>query len=111
MLPAGLVATLLQDLLDPEARGLDPSALRGAVDDMQGRVRGMPRYLGAGMTALTLVFGAAGYRRWPRAQRLAWIHGWRTSPASPPRDFIEFYEKMGTFVYWSRIEHAQASHG
>lgn len=111
MLPSGLVATLLQDLLDPDARGLDPAALSGAVDDMKARVRGMPRYLGAGMTALTLVFGASGYRRWPRAQRLAWIHGWRTSPASPTRDFIEFYEKMGTFVYWSRIEHAQASHG
>ena len=102
------VAALLRDLLDPQGRGLDDAFLAGATQDMKARVAGMPRYMGAGITALALVFASTGYERWSAARRLAFLHRWRTSPLSPMRDFVEFYEKMGTFVYWSRVEHATA---
>ncbi len=109
VLPDSFLTILLRDLLDPEGRGLDAVLLAGATQDMQARVAGMPRYLGAGIKALSLVFAATGYPRWPLARRLGFIRAWRSSPLSPMRDFVEFYEKMGTFVYWSRVEHAAAS--
>jgi hypothetical protein len=101
-----LITTLLDDLLDPEGRGLDPRHLAGATQDMKGRVEGMPRYMGIGMTALTLLFASTGYTRLPKARRVARIGRWRTSPVSLQRDFVEFWEKMGTFTYWSRVEKA-----
>ncbi len=100
------VSTLLSDLLDPEERGLDPVFLAGAAQDMKGRVRSMPRYMGAGMTALTVVFVGSGYTRLSKARRVARIERWRRSPVSLQRDFVEFWEKMGTFTYWSRVEKA-----
>ncbi len=101
-----LVNTLLDDLLDPDGRGLDPRILAGATRDMQGRTRIMPRYLGTGIRALTLVFGA-GYVRLPKQRRVARIERWRTSPLSPMRDWVDFFEKMGTFAYYTNVEHAQ----
>lgn len=101
-----IVSTLLEDLLDPEGRGLDPGFLAGATSDMLARVRIMPRYMGTGIVALTLLFGLGGYTRMPKAKRVRRIERWRRSPVSPLRDFVEFYEKMGTFVYYSRMEHA-----
>ena len=104
-----VVQTLLEDLLDPRGRGLDAACLAGAAQDMKGRVRGMPRYMGAGMTALTVIFVATGYVRLSKPRRVARIEKWRTSPVSLQRDFVEFWEKMGTFTYWSRVE--KAAHG
>lgn len=98
------VSLLLTDLLDPEGRGLDAACLAGATQDMKGRVQGMPRYMGIGMTALTGIFLGSGYPMLPKASRLRRIQRWRTSPISIQRDFVEFWEKMGTFTYWSRIE-------
>lgn len=110
MLPDGLLTTLLRDLLDPGGHGLDSTFLAGAAQDMKARVAGMPRYMGAGITALTLALASTGYQRWPQDRRLGLLSRLRTAPVSPLRDFIEFYEKMGTFVYYSRVEHA-GSHG
>lgn len=104
------ISLFLSDLLDPEGRGLDAACLAGAVQDMKGRVRGMPRYMGLGMTALSGVFLGAGYTRAARPRRLARIEAMRRAPVSLLRDFVEFWEKMGTFTYWSRVEHAQQAH-
>lgn len=99
------IRTLLEDVLDPLDRGLDAGCLHGAVQDMEGRIRGMPRYMGVGIAAVTALVGASGYPRWPRARRLKWLARLRTGPVGPLRDFVEFYEKMGTFTYFSRVEH------
>ncbi|MES2644417.1 MAG: hypothetical protein V4850_33330 [Myxococcota bacterium] len=100
------VSTLIDDLLDPHGEGLDPTFLAGATQDMKGRVRGMPTYMGAGMAALTVLFVASGYTRLPKARRVARIESWRRSPISLQRDFVEFWEKMSTFTYFSRVEKA-----
>ncbi len=100
----GAVRLLLLDLLDPASHGLDAGCLADATQDMKGRVRHMPRYLGAGMQILTAMFLGSGYTFLPKASRVARIQRWRTSPLSIQRDFIEFWEKMGTFTYWSRVE-------
>ncbi len=101
-----VLSLLLEDLLDPTSRGLDAACLAGATQDMKGRVRIMPRYMGGGMTALTVLFVANGYTRRPKEERVAQIERWRTSRVSLQRDFVEFWEKMGTFTYWSRVEKA-----
>ena len=101
-----VIRTLLEDLLDPTGRGLDAACLNGAIEDMRGRVRGMPRYMGAGMTALTLTFALTGYTHLPKERRVARLDAWRKGPVSLMRDFVEFWEKMGTFTYWSRVEKA-----
>ncbi|MDP2307421.1 MAG: hypothetical protein Q8P18_15450 [Pseudomonadota bacterium] len=102
------VSILIDDMLDPLGKGLDPVFLAGATQDMKGRVRGMPKYMGAGMTALTVLFVASGYTLLPKARRVARIERWRRSPVSLQRDFVEFWEKMSTFTYFSRVE--QAAH-
>jgi hypothetical protein len=104
-----VVSTLLQDLLDPDGRGLDPACLQGAVSDMKARLRGMPRYMGLGMMGLTTIFAGVGYPGQPRDARLARVEQWRHGKVSLQRDFVEFWEKMGTFTYYSRVE--KAAHG
>ncbi len=104
-LSAGLVTTILEDVLDPEGAGtLDPVCLAGATRDMFGRIRGMPRYMGGGIVVLTRLYGVR-YAHQPRDRRLARLDAWRGSPVSFCRDFVEFWEKMGTFVYYSNLEH------
>lgn len=107
MLPDALVSQLVSDLVDPEGRGLDPAHVAGAAADMQARLRYMPRYMGMGMTGLTLLFARVGYTTLPREQRVARIERWRKGKVSLQRDFVEFWEKMGTFTYWSRVEKAE----
>lgn len=107
MLPDALVSTLIQDLVDPEGRGLDPAHVAAAVGDMKARLRYMPRYMGMGMLGLTLAFSRVGYAGLPREARLARIERWRKGPVSLQRDFVEFWEKMSTFTYWSRVEKAE----
>lgn len=106
MNPDAVVSTLLADLLDPDGRGLDATHLAGAVDDMKARVRGMPRYMGTGMVALTTLFASTGFVARDRTARVKRIERWRRSPISFQRDFVEFWEKMGTFTYYSRVEKA-----
>ena len=99
------IRALLEDVLDPLERGLDAGCLHGAVQDMEGRIRGMPRYMGVGIAAVTVLVGLSGYPRWSRARRLSALDRLRSGPVGPLRDFVEFYEKMGTFTYFSRVEH------
>jgi hypothetical protein len=110
--PDTVVSTLIQDLVDPDGRGLDPAHLAGAVLDMKSRLAGMPRYMGAGMVGLTVLFARVGYASAPREARLARLERWRRGPVSLQRDFVEFWEKMGTFTYYSRVEKATlGAHG
>jgi len=107
VLPDALVSPLIEDLVDPEGRGLHPDHLAGATTDMRARLTHMPRYMGAGMVGLTLLFARMDYAGAPRERRLVRIARWRGSRVSLQRDFVEFWEKMGTFTYWSRVEKAE----
>lgn len=101
------VAALLEDVLDPEGRGLDPGCLHGATDDMLRRIAIMPRWLGVGMAALTLAYDASGgpHHRQPRDRRARRTDRWRRAPG-PLKNLVDFYDKMGTFTYYTRVEAA-----
>jgi hypothetical protein len=105
------VRSFLEDVLDPESRGgLDPVAFAGATEDMLDRIAIMPRWLGVGMAALTLTLDTAGgpHHTLPKERRARRVAAWKRSPIGPLRTFVDFYEKMGTFTYYSRLEHAGA---
>jgi hypothetical protein len=75
------------------------------------KVSAMPRYMSLGMHLLTVVFDWWGlltagrrFRALPRAQRERQVRVWQGSPLGLMRDTVEFYEKMGTFVFWSGRE-------
>jgi len=96
-----IVRVLLEDLLDPESHGLDAGCLAGATQDMVQRMVLMPRYMGVGIAAMTLALGPL--TRLPKARRVARWDSFRGRPLVG--DFVEFYEKMGTFTYYTRVEH------
>lgn len=68
----------------------------------------MPKFLGYPMMGATLAFDlygiAVGGRPFhllgPEARQRQ-IHQWRTAPIAFCQDFLDFYEKMGTFVYYT----------
>ena len=39
------------------------------------------------------------------------LDSWKRSPIGLLRSFTQFYEKMGTFVYYSHVEEADSPHG
>ncbi len=75
------------------------------------KVSAMPRYMGLGMQLLTVVFdwwglltGGRRFRALSRPHRERQVAAWQGSPLGLMRDTVEFYEKMGTFVFWSGRE-------
>lgn len=108
------VAALLEDLLDPDGTGgLDAAAFAAAVQDLLGKLAGMPRYLGVGMVGVTLCFDAVGgpHHRRPVRSRSSRLHRWRRSPIGGMRSFVDFYEKMGTFAYYAHFERLHPGFG
>lgn len=108
------VLGLTEAILDRES---DPSApsrpLSATMEAMVGKVDQMPPHLKLGMAGLTLAF--AGYARTrtgrslsklPVERRLALLEEWRGAPLGPCRQFVQFYEKMSTFLYYSLVEEA-----
>ena len=74
----------------------------------------MPPHLGAGMIGLTLGFaghavGACGkpFSQLPLERQREILDGWKYSPVSLTRDFVQFYEKMGVFIWYSLVEEAE----
>ena len=110
------VAAIVAAVVTAEIGGpdqLDPAALAGAQRIMGERLRAMPPHMSAGMLALTTLFeqggwatGGAPFSALPAARQAAVLGAWRRSPIPFCRDFVDFYEKMGVFVYWSIIEEA-----
>jgi hypothetical protein len=92
---------------------VDAAALAAARALMVKRLLAMPPHMGGGMLALTLLFEQSGlahggrpFSRLPVGAQAAMLQGWREAPVPFCRDFVDFYEKMGVFVYWSIIEEA-----
>lgn len=104
-----LETVMLAELGGPEAVRRDVLAQTTAT--MAGKLRQMPRFMGLGIAALTLAFDADGvrfgggrFRDNPAEARLAQARAWRDSALPFLPDFMDFYGKMGVFVYWSHHE-------
>lgn len=100
------VTALLRTLLAPTDTTRHEARL---TEEMLARLRGMPRYMGVGVAGLTVAFDSAALatrgRRFHQldveAQR-AHLALWRKAPLAA--DMVDFYEKMGTFVFYSLVE-------
>ncbi|MBN1334900.1 MAG: hypothetical protein JXB39_02965 [Deltaproteobacteria bacterium] len=113
------VASVVETLVAESEGPADPEILDRASHTMLGRIQAMPRYIGLPMMAATLAFDASGvafgrrpFRFLPPEARARVLEAWRNAPVGVFRTFVEFYEKMGTFVYFSeKDEAAEATAG
>lgn len=104
----GLTEAILDRESDPRAAVRPLDAAREAMVD---KVNQMPPHLKLGMAGLTLSFAAYARARTGRSvaalpvdQRLHLLESWRGAPLGPCRQFVQFYEKMSTFLYYSLVE-------
>ncbi len=110
-----VVRSLVETVISAELGVDDLSGVRH-VDEttavLMHKLLNMPTHLSLGMQGMTLAFDAAGaltgrpFRSKSLAARrrqLGWMKG---APVGLLRDFAAFYEKMGSFVYYSIIEEA-----
>ncbi|HJN72413.1 MAG TPA: hypothetical protein QGF58_00650 [Myxococcota bacterium] len=103
-----VVRALLHDLVAEEF-GLQ--FLDEATERLLARIRGMPPHLGGGMAMLTLMWdlssvaevGHRAHQLAPSLRRERFA-SWKTGPVGPCRDWTQFYEKMGVFVFFSTME-------
>jgi hypothetical protein len=105
---------LTEAIIAREAESPDPASLpqlRPAQAAMVAKVAQMPPHLKLGMAILTLSFTSYARARTGRSlsalpieRRLSLLEDWRTAPLGPCRQFVQFYEKMGTFLYYSLVE-------
>lgn len=107
---APLLATVMQTELGAGAV-VDSAVLAQTARTMERKLQQMPRFMGLGIAALTAIFdadgrryGAGRFRDNRPAARLAQARAWRESPLPFLPDFMDFYGKMGVFVYWSHHE-------
>jgi len=110
-----IVRTLVAEAAGAEA-SLDEPALEATAAAMRGRIAIMPRFLGLPMAGATVFFDASGvltggrpFRFQGPAQRARQVALWRRAPLSFCQDFLEFYGKMATFVYFSEL-HPEQEH-
>ncbi len=102
----GLVEAVLMDAAatcDEDAARIEQTA---AVLDR--KIRAMPRFMALGMSVLLQVFDWYGFlragrrfRSQPHSARRARVGEWAGAPIGPMRDFVEFFRRMGTFVWFS----------
>jgi hypothetical protein len=105
-----LVACLV---VPPDQEQALATELDATTAELVRKVSAMPRYMGLGMMLLTVAFdwfgilhGGRRFRALSRAKRERQVGWWRGAPFGLMRDTVEFYEKMGTFVFWSNREPA-----
>ena len=103
-----VVRALLHDLVAEEF-GLE--FLDEATERLLARIRGMPPHLGSGMALLTLLWdyssvaeiGHRAHQLAPSIRRERFA-SWKDGRIGPFRDWTQFYEKMGVFVFFSTME-------
>lgn len=114
-----LVDTVLCTELGREELGEEVRFVPETRDMLVYKLEHMPEFFGLGMFGVTLAFDAYGaarsggtpFRRLPLTERRARLDEWKASPVGLFRSFTQFYEKMGSFVYYSFIEEAEQPHG
>ena len=102
----GLVeAVLLEGAAENEA---EKSRLDETADVLEHKIRAMPRFMALGMAVLWSVFDWYGVLRSGRRFRSQALDSqqmrvseWARAPIGPMRDFVEFFRRMGTFVWFS----------
>ena len=87
---------------------------------MTGKVNNMPRHLSLAMSLLTILFDWYGViRRGARfvsqssESQQRQIQQWRNSRITILREFVQFYEKLLAFIYYSLIDsntHPSSAH-
>ena len=89
----------------------DASSVDRTADMLLYRISVMPPYLSWPMIILTVLFDAAGilrtghrFRSQSFDQQTACIQALKRSRLGLAKDFVLFYEKMGTFIYFAQKE-------
>ncbi len=110
-----IVRTLVAEAAGSEST-LDEPAVQATAAAMRGRIAIMPRFLGLPMAGATVFFDLSGvltagrpFRFQGPEQRARQVRLWRVAPLSFCQDFLEFYGKMATFVYFSEL-HPEQEH-
>ncbi len=105
-----LVRALVAEAAGPDAP-LDQPAIEATARAMRGRLAIMPRFLGLPMAGATVFFDLSGvlvagrpFRLQTPEQQRRQLGLWRKAPLSFCQDFLEFYGKMATFVYFSELD-------
>jgi hypothetical protein len=112
------VGALVEAVVRPPAgaaRAVDEASLARTQQVMLRRLRMMPRYLGIPMMLLTVLFDAWGILRRGRPfhaqtleERRAQMAAWRAAPFNLARSFVDFYDRMASFIYFSDLEEKAA---
>lgn len=94
---------------------VDPQILKTTTDRMMERLGLMPTFLGVPMAGATVVFDAMGilyagrpFRSQPTPSRHKQMESWRNAPIGFLRNYLDFWEKMGVFVYFSTLEEKES---
>lgn len=95
----------------------DPAVVDATTASMKERLGLMPRFLGTPMAGATVAFDLLGwatagrpFRRQTAEQRRRHVALWRSAPIGFFRDYLDFWEKMGVFVYFSTLEEREQAH-
>jgi len=106
---SSLVLTVVSEAKGPSEPLSEPS-LNRAVEVMQNRLYLMPRFLGLPMVCATILFeffgilvGARLFHNLSQSRRQKQLRIWRNAPISLFGNFVDFYEKMGVFAYFSDL--------
>ena len=105
-----IVSGIIDALLgSPEPEEREPENLSATAHIVVRKIGLMPRYMGLGLTVLTVAFdwtavltGGKRFRSLDRPRRQAWVNRWRRAPLGVLRDLVQFYEMMGTIVYFAQ---------
>lgn len=102
----GLVDAVLLD--GPAEDAADLQRLDQTATVLDHKIRAMPRFMALGMAVLLWVFDWYGLLRAGRRFRSQTLDcqqmrvgEWARAPIGPMRDFVEFFRRMGTFVWFS----------
>ena len=111
-----IVRSLVETVISAELGRDDLSGVAHvdeAVEVMMHKVLHMPTHLSWGMQGMTLLFDAAGaigsgrtFRQKSLPERRKQLNWMKGAPVGLIRDFAAFYEKMGSFSFYSLIEEA-----
>jgi hypothetical protein len=106
--PAPLVVALVETVLVDESAGDVAAQVAQTAGILERKIAGMPRIARFGMAVLMLFFDWSGllhagrrFRHQTRSQRAAQLSVWRGSSVGLFRDFVSFFRRMGTFVWYS----------
>lgn len=114
---ARAMAAVVETVMPPSGAGRE-ALIEETGRQLQVILDIMPFFLSLPLLILTLVFELCGLRAGARFSRLAppkrrrLVRQWRESRIKVLQDFIQFYEKMTVFIYFSLLTEAEGDgHG